>query len=117
MALKEKISQPDEGSSEPREVDEVELYLEAVGGLKMQRVYGLGSEASSVYSHYSFTSASTTSRAQQEALEEEVRQLRETVSAQQIQLQQQQTQMQEQIRILMQEEMRKMRAEFYSSQN
>ena len=63
MAFKENISQSDEGSSEPHEVHEVELYLEAVGGLKMQRVYGLGSEASSFYSHYSFTSASIISRA------------------------------------------------------
>ena len=119
------MSEPSEGCSEPIEVDESEIFLEAVGGLKKQRIYGLGSESSSLYSRFSW-SASSSSRAQQEALEQEVRQLRETVASQQVQLQQQETQLQEkmeekmrlmqeeQIR-LMQEEMRKMRAEFSNS--
>ena len=98
MALKENISQPSEGSSEPLEVDKSEIFLEAAGGVKKQRIYGLGSESSSLYSRYSWSSSSS-SRAQQEALE-----LRGTVASQQVQLQQQQTQLQEK----MEEQMRLM---------
>ena len=34
LALKENLSQPSEGCSEPQEVYESAIYLEAVGGLK-----------------------------------------------------------------------------------
>ena len=95
LALKENLSQPIEGS-EPLQVDESEIYLEAVGGLKKQRIYGLGSEASSLYSNFSF-SVGSSYRAQQEALKQEVRQLRETVASQQVLLQQQQEEMQRQM--------------------
>ena len=107
------MSQPSEGSSDPIEVDETEIFLEAVGGLKKQRIYGLGSESSSLYSRFSW-SASSSSRAQQEALEQEVRQLRETVASQQAQMQETVALQQAEMR-LMQEEMRKMRAEFSNS--
>ena len=116
LALKENLSQPIEGS-EPLQVDESEIYLEAVGGLKKQRVYGLGSDASSLYSNLSFTFGSS-ARAQQEALEQEVRELRETVALQQVLLQQQQEemqrQMQQQMQLMQEEMMRKMREEFSS---
>ena len=62
-------------------------------GLRNQCVYGLGSESSTLYSHFSFSSASS-SRAQQEVLEQEVSQWRETITEQQALLQQQQQQMQ-----------------------
>ena len=113
MALKENISQPSEGSSEPLEVDKSEIFLEAAGGVKKQRIYGLGSESSSLYSRCSWSSSSS-SRAQQEALEQEVCQLRETVASQQAQMQETVASQQAEMR-LMQEEMRKMRAEFSNS--
>ena len=88
LALKENLSRPSEGSSEPLKVDEFEIYLKAVGGLKKQHVYGLGSEASSLYSNFSFI-ISSSARAQQEAFEQEVYELREIVTSQQVLLQQQ----------------------------
>ena len=90
LALKENASQPSEESSESCEVDESEIYLEAVGGLKKQRIYGLGSEASALYSSFSLSIGSS-SRAQHEDLEKEICKLRETVALQQTLLQQQKT--------------------------
>ena len=95
MALKENASQPNEESGEPCKVDESKIYLEAVGGLKKQHIYGLGSEASTLYSSFSLSIGSS-SRAQQEALEQEICELQETVASQQTLLQPQQTLLQQQ---------------------
>ena len=54
-------SQSEEDSMEPVEVNMSQLYLQAVGGEKKRRVYGLGSQASAFYPE-TFSSSSTTSR-------------------------------------------------------
>ena len=54
-------SQSEEDSTEPVEVNMSQLYLQAVGGEKKRRVYGLGSQASTFYPE-TFSSSSTTSR-------------------------------------------------------
>ena len=54
-------SQSEEDSTEPVEVNMSQLYLQAVGGEKKRRVYGLGSQASAFYPE-TFRSSSTTSR-------------------------------------------------------
>ncbi|XP_021687569.2 uncharacterized protein LOC110669952 isoform X6 [Hevea brasiliensis] len=43
LTLKEEMSQPQ------KELDETQLYYKAVGGVKKQRVYGVGSQASAFY--------------------------------------------------------------------
>ena len=40
------MSQPEEGSSEPCPVDENEIFVKNVGGVKKLRLYGIGSEIS-----------------------------------------------------------------------
>ena len=55
------MSQPSEEFDKPQEVNEAELYLEAIGGLKKQRFYGLGYQASSFYSYCSVGSTFTSS--------------------------------------------------------
>ena len=54
-------SQYEEDSTEPVKVNMSQLYLQAVGGEKKRRVYGLGSQASAFYPE-TFSSSSTTSR-------------------------------------------------------
>ena len=54
-------SQPQEGDDTPRAVDPAKIYFEEVGGLKKQRVYGLGSQASSLYFASQSCSSSATS--------------------------------------------------------
>ncbi|XP_037495417.1 uncharacterized protein LOC119370733 [Jatropha curcas] len=56
-------SQTDESEAESR-IDEVALYLEAVGGEKKSKVYGIGSQASQFYTR-SAAHASTASAARQ----------------------------------------------------
>ena len=56
-------SQPPEGSSEPRAVDPDAIYIDVVGGLKKQRIYGLGSQASAYHSSLASSSSSATFRA------------------------------------------------------
>ncbi|KDP25925.1 hypothetical protein JCGZ_23001 [Jatropha curcas] len=56
-------SQTDESEAESR-IDEVALYLEAVGGEKKRKVYGIGSQASQFYTG-SAAHASTASKAPQ----------------------------------------------------
>ncbi|KDP37527.1 hypothetical protein JCGZ_05966 [Jatropha curcas] len=57
-------SQTDESEAESR-IDEVTLYLEAVGDEKKRKVYGIGSQASQFYygSSRSYSQRSTTARA------------------------------------------------------
>ena len=54
-------SQSEEDSTEPVEVNMSQLYLQAVGGEKKRRVYGLVSQASAFYPE-TFSSSSITSR-------------------------------------------------------
>ncbi|XP_057993115.1 uncharacterized protein LOC131174080 [Hevea brasiliensis] len=83
LALKEQSSQPQEGCSDPPAVDEVALYYQVVGGKKKNRVYGIGSQASIFYPSSSYGSSSTTSHhAQLEAMDEEIKQLHQTIGTQ-----------------------------------
>ena len=52
------MSQPEEGSSEPRPVDDNEIFVKNVGGVKKSRLYGIGSEISTYYSIASFSGTS-----------------------------------------------------------
>ena len=62
-------SQPLDDGSEPPPVDINALYFEAAGGEKRRRVYGIGSQAASIYPAYcqssrtSYTSQATASAA------------------------------------------------------
>ncbi|XP_057999019.1 uncharacterized protein LOC131177873 [Hevea brasiliensis] len=88
LALKEQLSQPQEGCSDPPSVDEVALYYQVVKGArggggeeKKNRVYGIGSQASIFYPNSSHGSSSTASHhAQSESMEEEIKQLHQTVA-------------------------------------
>ena len=52
------MSQPEEGSSEPRPVDDNEIFVKDVGGVKKSRLYGIGSEISTYCSIASFSGTS-----------------------------------------------------------
>ena len=54
------MSQPDEGSSEPCPVDDNEIFVKNVEGVKKSRLYGIGSEISAYYSIASFSGTSPT---------------------------------------------------------
>ncbi|XP_043804623.1 uncharacterized protein LOC110627282 [Manihot esculenta] len=61
VQLKEAATHQQEGSNEPTPINEAQLYYEAVGGQKKNRVYGLGSQASAYFHEPSHCSASYTS--------------------------------------------------------
>ena len=47
IRLREEMSQPEEGSSEPRPIDDNEIFVKNVGGVKKsRRLYGIGFEIS-----------------------------------------------------------------------
>ena len=52
------MSQPEEGSSEPRPIDDNEIFVKNVGGVKKSRLYGIGSEISTYCSIASFSGTS-----------------------------------------------------------
>ena len=52
------MSQPEEGSSEPLPVDDNEIFVKNVGGVKKSRLYGIGSEISTYCSIASFSGTS-----------------------------------------------------------
>ena len=52
------MSQPEEGSSEPRSVDDNEIFFKNVGGVKKSRLYDIGSEVSTNYKIASFSGTS-----------------------------------------------------------
>ena len=52
------MSQPEEGSFEPRPVDDNEIFVKNVGGVKKSRLYGIGSEISTYCSIASFSGTS-----------------------------------------------------------
>lgn len=55
IRLREEMSQPEEGSSEPRPVDDNEIFVKNVGGVKKSRLYGIGSEISTYCNIASFS--------------------------------------------------------------
>ena len=46
IRLREEMSQPYEGSFKPRPIDDKEIFVKNVGGVKKSRLYGIGSEIS-----------------------------------------------------------------------
>ena len=52
------MSQPEEGSSEPRPVDDNEIFVKNVGGVKKSRLYDIVSEISTYCSIASFSGTS-----------------------------------------------------------
>ncbi|XP_019150504.1 PREDICTED: uncharacterized protein LOC109147304 [Ipomoea nil] len=67
-----------EGSTEPPVIDMSPMYVDVVGGVKTQRIYGLGTKSSAFISGNS-CSSSATSQLQQEAIKEMVNQQLETM--------------------------------------
>ena len=101
------MSQPEEGSSEPRPVDDNEIFVKNVGGVKKSRLYGIGSEISTYCSIASF---SGTSPATGHSLELEdklqlVQEANKLLRDQFKDLQEQNEKVQEEMRKQMQEEM------------
>ena len=54
------MSQPEEGLSKPRPVDDNEIFVKNVEGVKKSRLYGIGSEISTYCSIASFSVTSPT---------------------------------------------------------
>ena len=52
------MSQPEEGSSEPRPIDGNEIFVKNVEGVNKSRLYGIGSEISTYYNIASFSDTS-----------------------------------------------------------
>ncbi|KDP35546.1 hypothetical protein JCGZ_08984 [Jatropha curcas] len=78
-------SQADESEAESR-IDEVALYLEAVGGEKKGKVYGIGSQASQFYSGSASHASATSAGPQPEHSAEEFTALRAHADDQQRQI-------------------------------
>ena len=101
------MSQPEEGSSEPRPVDDNEIFVKNVGGVKKSRLYGIGSEISTYCSIASFSGTSpATGHSHEledklELVQEENKLLRDQFKD----LQEQNEKVQEEMRKQMQEEM------------
>ena len=101
------MSQPEEGSSEPRLVDDNEIFVKNVGGVKKSRLYGIGSEISTYCSIASFSGTSLATGHSHELVDklqlvqEENKLLRDQFKD----LQEQNEKVQEEMRKQMQEEM------------
>ena len=52
------MSQPEEGSSEPRPIDDNEIFVKNVEGVNKSRLYGIGSEISTYDNIASFSDTS-----------------------------------------------------------
>ena len=74
--MRQQLSQPQEGSSEPQPVDELALYLQAAGGVQKKRVFGLGSSCSSYYGGGA-SSSSSQNNPRNDELEQRVENLQE----------------------------------------
>ncbi|KDP30906.1 hypothetical protein JCGZ_15518 [Jatropha curcas] len=68
-------SQTDESEAESR-IDEVVLYLEAVGGKKKRKVYGIGSQASQFYCGSAAHASTASTGSQPEHTDEHYTELR-----------------------------------------
>ncbi|XP_037496976.1 uncharacterized protein LOC119371257 [Jatropha curcas] len=78
-------SQADESEAESR-IDEVALYLEAVGGEKKRKVYGVGSQASQFYCSSASHASAANARPQPKHSAEEFTALRARVDDQERQI-------------------------------
>ena len=52
------MSQPEEGSSKPRPIDDNKIFVKNVGGVKKSRLCGIGSKISTYYNIASFRGTS-----------------------------------------------------------
>ena len=101
------MSQPDEGSFEPRPVDVNEIFVKNVGGVKKSRLYGIGSEIPTYCSVASFSGTSPATGHSHE-LEDKLQLVQEEnklLHDQFKDLQEQNEKVQEEMRKQMQEEM------------
>ena len=117
------MSQPEEGSSEPRPVDDNEIFVKNIGGVKKSRLYGIDSEISTYCSIASFSGTSLATGHSHELedrlqlVQEENKLLRDQfqdlqdqhqiIQEQNEKIQEQNQKMQEEMHKQMQEEMRK----------
>ncbi|XP_019154657.1 PREDICTED: uncharacterized protein LOC109151194 [Ipomoea nil] len=101
-----------EGSNEPPVINMSQLYVDVVGGVKKQRIYGLGTKSFAFITENNCSSSSATSQLQQESMKEMVNQQLETMRVEmeaklqgemEAKLQAERTQMQAQIASLMDE--------------
>ncbi|XP_019184998.1 PREDICTED: uncharacterized protein LOC109179979 [Ipomoea nil] len=97
-----------EGSTELPVIDMSQMYVDVVGGVKKQRIYGLGSKSLSTFISRNSCSSSATSQFQQEAMKDMVNQQLDTMRVEmeaklQAERTQMQVQMQAQIASLMDE--------------
>ncbi|KDP37511.1 hypothetical protein JCGZ_05950 [Jatropha curcas] len=79
------ISSQAGSEAEPR-IDELSLYLEAAGGEKKRKVYGIGSQASQFYCGLASDAPAASSRPQPDQSTEEISALRARVDVQERQL-------------------------------
>ena len=123
IRLREEMSQPEEGSSEPRPVDDNEIFVKNVGGVKKSRLYGIGSEISTYCSIASFSGTSPATGHSHELedklqlVQEENKLLRDQFKDLQDQhqkIQEQNEKMQEEMRKQMQEMQRQMQEQMKS---
>nr|GMC92188.1 uncharacterized protein LOC109147304 [Ipomoea batatas] len=114
QARHDAVTQEVEGSTEPPVINMSQLYVDVVGGVKKQRIYGLGTKASSFINDNSCSSTAT-SQFHQDTMKEMLDTMRVEMEAQmeaklqvertqmQAKLQAEKTQMQAQIASLMDE--------------
>nr|GME16058.1 uncharacterized protein LOC109147304 [Ipomoea batatas] len=94
QARHDAATQEVEGSTEPPVINMSQLYVDVVGGVKKQRIYGLGTKASSFINDNSFSS-SATSQFHQDTMKEMLDTMRVEMEAQmEAKLQAERTQMQ-----------------------
>ena len=123
IRLREEMSQPEEGSSESRPIDDNEIFVKNVGGGKKSRLYGIGSEISTNSSIASFSGTSPATGHSHELedklklVQEENKLLRDQFNDLQDQhkkIQEQNQKMQEEMRKQMQEMQRHMQEQMKS---
>nr|GLL37494.1 uncharacterized protein LOC109157302 isoform X1 [Ipomoea trifida] len=97
QARHDAATQEVEGSTEPPVINMSQLYVDVVGGVKKQRIYGLGTKASSFINDNS-CSSSATSQFHQDTMKEMLDTMRVEMEAQmEAKLQAERTQMQAQM--------------------
>ena len=92
--MRDQLSQPQDGSTTPQAVNETQLYLDAVGGEKKKRVYGIGSSNSSYYP--SSSSSASSSAPHNAQLELQIKQLQDELHQMRQQHQEERSQMEQQ---------------------
>ena len=73
------ISSPSDGSQEVQELDINRLYFDVVGGEKKRRVYGLGSQSSTLYQDQNSVTSRNSPAVSDDVAEERIKVLEEEV--------------------------------------